>query len=103
MNENLPNEDLARDSTKMFAIQNQRTGKFLFGTDYRYNPPRQRTSSDEMRTYPDLRCAVADYNNRRCGEDYRIVVLKLVEVERVIDYAEHLDYDMRQRQGGKRK
>lgn len=38
---------------------------------------------------------MADYNNRRCGEDYRIVVLKSVEVERVIDYAEHLDYDMR--------
>jgi hypothetical protein len=79
----------------MFAIQNRRTGKFLFGTDYRYNPPRQRTSFDEMRTYPDLSYAVADYNNRRCGEDYRIVVLKSVEVERVIDYAEHLDYDMR--------
>lgn len=40
----------------MFAIQNQRTGKFLYGTDY------------------------------RCGKDYRIVVLKSVEVERVIDY-----------------
>ena len=60
----------------MFAIQNRRTGKFLFGTDYRYNPPRQRTSFDEMRTYPDLSYAVADYNNRRCGEDRRIVVLK---------------------------
>ena len=89
----------------MFAIQNQRTGKFLFGTDYRYNPPRQRTSSDEMRTYTDLRCAVADYNNRRCGEDYRIVVLKSVEVERVIDYEDHLDCDMRLRLkgAGKRK
>lgn len=39
-----------------------------------------------MRTYPDLRYAVADYNNRRCGKDYRIVVLKTVEVKRVIDY-----------------
>lgn len=89
----------------MFAIQNRRTGKFLFGTDYRKNPPLQRTSFDEMRTYPDLSYAVADYNNRRCGKDYRIVVLKSVEVERVIDYAEHLDYDMRQRPkgGGKRK
>lgn len=68
-------------STKMFAIQNHRTGKFMFGTDYRYNPPRQRTSCDEMRTYYDLRDAVIDYNNRRCGKDYRIVVLKPVEVE----------------------
>ena len=70
----------------MFAIQNQRTGKFLYGTDYRYNPPRQRTSFNEMCTYPDLRYAVADYNHRRCGKDYRIVVLKSVEVKRVIDY-----------------
>lgn len=42
----------------MFAIQNQKTGKFLYGTDYRYNPPRQRTSFNEMRTYSDLRYAV---------------------------------------------
>ena len=70
----------------MFAIQNRKTGKFLYGTDYRYSPPRQRTSLNEMRTYSDLRYAVADYNNRRCGKDYRIVVLKTVEVKRVIDY-----------------
>lgn len=42
----------------MFAIQNQKTGKFLYGTDYRYNPPRQRTNFNEMRTYSDLRYAV---------------------------------------------
>lgn len=70
----------------MFAIQNQKAGKFLYGTDYRYNPPRQQTSFNEMRTYSDLRYAVADYNNRRCEKDYRIVVLKTVEVKRVIDY-----------------
>ena len=29
----------------MFAIQNQRTGKFLYGTDYRYNPP---TTENEL-------------------------------------------------------
>lgn len=28
----------------MFAIQNIKTGKFLYGTDYRYRPPHQRTS-----------------------------------------------------------
>lgn len=39
-----------------------------------------------MRTYSDLRYAVCDYNSRRCGKDYRIVVLKTVEVKRVIDY-----------------
>lgn len=36
--------------------------------------------------YSDLRYAVCDYNSRRCGKDYRIVVLKTVEVKRVIDY-----------------
>lgn len=29
----------------MFAIQNIKTGKFLYGTDYRYRPPHQRTSN----------------------------------------------------------
>ena len=28
----------------MYAIQNIRTGKFVYGTDYRFYPPHQRTS-----------------------------------------------------------
>ena len=71
----------------MFAIQNIKTGKFLYGTDYRYYPPRQRTSKMKMLTYSSAAEATHDFwVKRRCGKDYRIVVLKSVEIERVIDY-----------------
>ena len=79
----------------MLAIQNLRTGKFVYGTDYRYSPPRQRTSLTKMKTYSEMREAVADYNRRRCGKDYRIVVLKTIEVKRVIDFDGEEGYDWR--------
>lgn len=71
----------------MFAIQNIKTGKFLYGTDYRYRPPHQRTSKTKMLTYSSIAEAAHDFwVKRKCGKDYRIVVLKSVEVKRVIDY-----------------
>lgn len=69
----------------MYAIQNIKTGKFVYGTDYRYNPPRQLTRKDEMLTYHMDLQAFNDFKKRRCGKDYRIVVLKTVEVKRVTD------------------
>lgn len=71
----------------MYAIQNIKTGKFLYGTDYRYCPPHQRTSNTKMLTYGSIAKVVCGFwVNRKCGKDYRIVVLKSVEVKRVIDY-----------------
>lgn len=78
----------------MFAIQNIKTGKFLYGTDYRYSPCRQRTSKNEMRTYSCLNQAISDYHSRRCGKDYRIVVLKAVEIRRVIDLDSAEGYEL---------
>ena len=73
----------------MFAIQNIKTGKFLYGTDYRYRPPHQRTSNTKMLTYSSIAEAAHDFwVKRKCGKDYRIVVLKSLEVKRVIDYYE---------------
>ena len=75
----------------MFAIQNIKTGKFVYGTDYRYsrsNKKRQRTSKNKMLTYDSLEMAQLDFKIRGCGKDYRIVVLKPVEVKRVIDEVE---------------
>ena len=77
----------------MFAIQNIKTGKFLYGTDYRYRPPHQRTSKTKMLTYSSIAEAAHDFwVKRKCGKDYRIVVLKSVEVKRVIDYYESKNF-----------
>ena len=69
----------------MYAIQNIKTDKFVYGTDYRYDPPRQRTSNDKMLIFDTDFEAVMSFNRRRCGKNYRIVVLKTIEVERVTD------------------
>ena len=68
----------------MYAIQNIKTGKFVYGTDRRYYPYHQRTSANCMLTYDYLYLAHSDFRTRKCGKDYRIVALKTPEVERVI-------------------
>lgn len=72
----------------MFAIQNQKTKKFLYGTDYNYNPPRQRTSRNRMKTYETLADAFWDFTSRRCGKCYKVVCLKTIEVKRVCELPE---------------
>lgn len=78
----------------MYAIQNIKTGKFVCGTDYRYNPHQQRTSKDKMLTYSHAVDAQLDFKLRQCGKDYRIVVLKTIEVERITDLHKH-EIDLR--------
>jgi hypothetical protein len=41
-----------------------------------------------MLTYADYESAKIDFRTRGCGKDYRIVVLKTVEVKRVIEGSE---------------
>ena len=79
----------------MYAIQNIETGEFLFGTDFGYGPGscQQRTSLEQMLTFDSLRYAKVDFIHRQCGNDYRIVRLKLPEVERVIDFDTPGGYD----------
>ena len=73
----------------MYAIQNIRTGKFVYGTDYRFYPPHQRTSKTKLLTYSSLAETAHDIcENRKIGKDYRIVVLEKVKVERTFDYYE---------------
>lgn len=68
----------------MYAIQNMKTGKFLYGTDYRYNPRHQRTSFEKMKTYDKYFFAECDFLSRGCSKDYRIVELEPVRVKRVL-------------------
>ena len=65
----------------MFAIQNKRTAQFVFGTDYRFHPPRQRTSMNKLCTYESAAEANADRLNRRCGRDYVVVEIEVRVVE----------------------
>lgn len=69
----------------MYAIQNIKTRKFVYGTDYRYSPRRQKTSINQMLTYDSLYYAKHDFLHRGCGKEYKIVVLKTVQVKRVIE------------------
>ena len=79
----------------MYAIQNIETGEFLFGTNFSYDPGanQQRTSLKQMLTFDCLHYAKSDFIWRECGKDYRIVRLKLPEVERVIDFDTPDGYD----------
>lgn len=79
----------------MYAIQNIKTGKFVYGTDFRYFPIHQLTSENRMITYATPGEAKRDFICRKCGKDYRIVVLKTVEVKRITDlHKEPIDYEL---------
>ena len=78
----------------MFAIQNIKTGKFVYGTDYRYFPPHQRTSHNQALTYETLAYAKSDFQYRQCGKQYRVVCLKTIEGKRVIDLDFEDGYDI---------
>lgn len=82
----------------MWAIRNIKTGKWVYGTDYRYHPFRQRTSRNKMLTYETEEDARFDFKHRCCGKSYRIVCLKTIEVKREIPLDYHgrryrLDYE----------
>lgn len=78
----------------MFAIQNIKTGEFVYGTDYRYFPPHQRTSRNRVLTFETLAHAKSDFRGRRCGKAYRVVCLKTVEAKRVIDFDSEDGYEI---------
>lgn len=65
----------------MYAIKNKRNGKWLFGTDYRYHPPHQRTSTERVFTWDEKRTADNEFKGRKCGKDYIIVPVKIIEVD----------------------
>ncbi len=70
----------------MFAIMNIKTNKFVYGTDYRYWPPQQRTSEDKLITFDTLEMANIAINRvRKCRENYRVVELEPIKVKRIIE------------------
>ena len=63
----------------MFVIRNKKTGKWVYGTDHRYNPHHQRTSDKRALTFEDLDEAKHQFKMRQCGKDYEVVKVRLVE------------------------
>jgi len=61
----------------MFVIINRKTGLFVYGTDYRYYPPHQRTSDEIALTFETYEYAEVAFRTRRCGKDYRIVEARI--------------------------
>jgi len=68
----------------VYAIQNIKTGKFVYGTDYRHYPRHQRTSFEQLLTYSEYFFAECDFLSRGCGKDYRIVELEPVKVKQIL-------------------
>lgn len=65
----------------MYAIINAKTGKYLFGTDFRFSPPRQRTSTDKALTFENKEEAEIECRRRKCGKAYKIKKIKIEIME----------------------
>lgn len=76
---------------------NIKTGKFVYGTDFRRCKPHsrntrtynQRTSKNKMLTFATIEEVEQAFKMRGCGNDYRIVVLETIEVKRIIERREN--------------
>lgn len=60
---------------EFYAIRNKQTGRWVYGTDYRYHPRRQMTSENRFIVYPTLEAAKQDFKFRHCGKAYQICKL----------------------------
>ena len=65
----------------MYAIRNNKTKEWLYGTDYNYSPNRQRTSLDQVAIFDSAYQAEFNYKQRQCGTEYEIVKVELKAVE----------------------
>lgn len=65
----------------MYAIVNRKTGKWLYGTDFRRDPHTQRTSDDIAMTFGTRERAEAEYAKRQCGKTYEVVAVRIEILE----------------------
>lgn len=62
----------------MYAIRNKTTNQWLFGTDYREYPYKQRTSNEKAMLFEDREEAEYQFKNRGCNkEKYEMVKVRL--------------------------
>ncbi|EEO5812577.1 hypothetical protein ACK2EA_000038 [Listeria monocytogenes] len=63
----------------MQAIRHKRTKKFIYGTDKRYSPFRQRTSNDQALLFENHFTANLAFKERKVSKKlYEIVTVELV-------------------------
>lgn len=61
----------------MYAIRNKRTRKWLYGTDYRFYPRKQRTSFDKAMIFESEQEAKNEFRWRMCGKSYEIIPVRI--------------------------
>jgi hypothetical protein len=65
----------------MFAIRNRRTRQWLFGTDWNYNPPRQRLANDWAEVFRSREQGEFEFRRRQCSEKtYRLCEVQIIEI-----------------------
>jgi hypothetical protein len=65
----------------MYAIINARNKKWLYGTDYNYNPRRQRVSENKAQLFSDEIEAEFEFKKRKCGKCYKVVKVELTIIK----------------------
>ena len=65
----------------MYAIRNKRTRLWVYGTDFRYYPHRQKTSEDRALIFETYEAAERDFKWREAGKTYEIVPVRLEALE----------------------
>lgn len=63
-----------------YAIRNKRTKKWVYGTWKQDGRTVQRTSHDMCMTFDSYENAKHEMKFRKCGKDYEIVPVKIVQI-----------------------
>ena len=64
-----------------WAIKNTRTGKWVYGTNFRTTPHQQHTSENRALMFEEEMDAISEMRHRQCSKDYKVVEVELREVE----------------------
>lgn len=65
----------------MYAIRNKMTGQWLYGTDFREYPYRQRISNRQAMLFESKEDAEYQFKRRDCNKDYEVVEVKLLVIK----------------------
>lgn len=60
----------------MYAIRNKITGQWLYGTDFREYPYKQRISNSMVCIFRNKEYAEYQFKKRDCNKDYEIVEIE---------------------------
>ena len=63
-----------------WAIKNTKTGEWLYGTNFGNGRNTQNTSHNRIQTWESKILAEVEFRWRKCGRDYKVVPVEIVEV-----------------------